>query len=246
MAVVRWYKRGKIMRVSSCVLIFVFLGFQAGADDGATPAVDPSLGDACDNQTLIATVFGKPLFLESLNSASVGLKRKELPRDEFHEWLRKYRGRRIYQIVWGDVMRSYVEREKLSVTEEEISAITDFVERRLKSAAEVQNGVTFTPEEHKESMIVWGRGILLDWKVCRSLYEKYGGRVGIGSLGAWTAFDGQNALLREHHKAGDINFHHAEMEEAFWRHTRTDNFADAYPKGEKLKRLLATPPYLQD
>ena len=38
---------------------------------------------------------------------------------------------------------------------------------------------------------------------------------------------------------------HAEMEKAFWDHTRIKNFADAYPKGERLKKLLATPPYLQ-
>ena len=86
----------------------------------------------------------------------------------------------------------------------------------------------------------------MDWKVCKSLYEKYGGRVGIGSLGAWTAFDGQNALLREHYKAGDIKFHDAEMEKAFWEHTTIKNFADAYPTGERLKRLLATPPYMWD
>ena len=82
--------------------------------------------------------------------------------------------------------------------------------------------------------------------MCKSLYEKYGGRVGMGSLGAWTAFDGQNALLREHCEAGDIKFHDAEMEQAFWEHTRIKNFADTYPTGERLQRLLATPPYMRN
>jgi hypothetical protein len=86
----------------------------------------------------------------------------------------------------------------------------------------------------------------MDWKVCKSLYEKYGGRVGMGSLGAWIAFDAQNALLREHHKAGDITFHHAEVEKAFWERATAKTFADTYPKGERLKRLLATPPHLRD
>jgi len=36
------------------------------------------------------------------------------------------------------------------------------------------------------------------------------------------------------------------MEEAFWQHTKIKNFADAYPNGERLKLLLATPPYLLD
>ena len=68
----------------------------------------------------------------------------------------------------------------------------------------------------------------------------------MGSLGAWIAFDGQNALLHEHYKAGDIKFHHAEMEKAFWEQTKNKNFADTYPTGERLKRLLATPPYMWD
>lgn len=45
----------------------------------------------------------------------------------------------------------------------------------------------------------------------------------MGSLGAWIAFDAQNALLQEHYYAGDIKFHHDEMETAFWEQTRKKN-----------------------
>ena len=127
-----------------------------------------------------------------------------------------------------------------------LDGIAASVDRRLKSSPELLKGTTFTPKERKGVMVAWQRGSSMDWKVCKSLYEKYGGRVGIGSLGAWTAFDGQNALLREHYKAGDIKFHDAEMEKAFWEHTMINNFADAYPTGEQLQRLLATPPYVRD
>lgn len=105
---------------------------------------------------------------------------------------------------------------------------------------------TFTPEQRKGIMIAWQRASFQDWKVCKSLYEKYGGRVGFGSLGAWVAFDGQNALLRKYHQAGDIKFHDPEIEKAFWQHTQIKNFADAYPTGERLKRLLANPPHLSN
>lgn len=234
------------MRASTCALIMVLFGLQVLAEDGAKPAVGPSKGESGNKQTLIATLFGEPLYLEQVTPANVEVNRKELPRGEFDEWIRKYRGRRIYENVWRVVLRRYVEREKLSVSKEELAAIAESVERRLKSAPELPKGTTLTPAERKGIMVAWARGSLMDWKVCKSLYEKYGGRVGIGSLGAWTAFDGQNALLREHYKAGDIKFHHAEMEMAFWQHTTIKNFADAYPKGERLQRLLATPPYLQD
>jgi hypothetical protein len=234
------------MRASLCVLIIVFLGMQVCADCGGAPTVERRGVEAANKQTLIAEMFGEPLYLEQVTPENMEIKRKELPRSQFDEWLHKYRGRRTYENIWGAVCRRYVKREKLTVSEEELAAIAKSVERRLKSAPELPEGSTFTPAERKGIMVAWARASLMDWKVCRSLYEKYGGRVGIGSLGAWTAFDGQNALLREHHKAGDIKFHHAEMEEAFWQHTKITNFADAYPKGERLKWLLATPPYLLD
>jgi hypothetical protein len=196
-----------------------------------------------NKQTLIATIFGKPLYLEQVTPEDIEVKRKALPPAEFDKWLREYRGRRTYENIWSAVSQTYVQREKLSVSDEELAAIAESVDRRLKPAPK---DTTFSPEERKGIMVAWGRASLMDWKVCKSLYEKYGGRVGIGSLGAWTAFDGQNALLKEHIKAGDIKFHHAEMEEAFWQHTRIKNFADAYPTGERLKQLLATPPYLRN
>jgi len=234
------------VRIWLGVLIVVFASVHVWADDDVAAAVDPGGGKAGDGRTLIATVFDEPLYLEQVTPASAEVKRKELPRGEFDQWLRKYRGRRTYESVWHAVLRRYVEREKIGVSEEEMAGIAKSVERRLKSMPELPKGTTLTPEQRKGVMVAWTRASLMDWKVCRSLYEKHGGRVGIGSLGAWTAFDGQNALIREHYEAGDFTFHHAEMEEAFWQHTKITNFADAYPKGERLKRLLATPPYLRD
>ncbi len=234
------------MRTFTCVLIAGFLGLNSSADSGDTQSVDPRTGKADSKPTLVATMFGEPLDLGQLEPPDLETKQKELPRGEFDEWLRQYRGRRTYESVWGAVLRRYVEREKLSVSAEELAAITKSVERRLRSEPESPDGTTLTPAERKGIMVAWTRAILMDWKVCKSLYEKYGGRVGIGSLGAWIAFDAQNALLREHYKAGDIQFHNGEIEAAFWKHTQVKNFADAYPQGEELKRLLATPPYLQD
>lgn len=234
------------MRVSPCVLIMVCLGLPLCAVSGDPPAVDQRCGENGNNQTLIATVFGKSLSVEQLTPADIEIKRGELARGEFDEWLRNCRGSRIYQAIWRQVLPRYVEREMISVTKEELAAIARTVDLRLKSAPEPPPGITFTEAERKGIMVAWARASLMDWKVCKSLYEKYGGRVGIGSLGAWTAFGGQTALLREHHKAGEIKFHDVELEAAFWQHTRIKNFADAYPEGERLKRLLATPPYLEN
>jgi hypothetical protein len=216
------------------------------ADDTSTATNDPSGTKTDEQQTLIATLFDKPLYLKQVTPADVELKRKQLAPGEFNEWLLSYRGRRMYRHAWRAASQRYVQQHQITVSEEELAAITRFVERRLKSTQDMPTDTTFTPEQRKSAMVGWGRGVLMDWKVCKSLHEEYGGRVGIGSLGAWTAFDGQNALLRQHIDAAEIKFHHPEIEAAFWQHTKIKNFSDAYPKGERLKQLLATPPYLQN
>lgn len=234
------------MRASAFVLLTLLLGVSVCADHGDAPAARQRVNESVSKLTLIATIFGEPLYLEQMTPADIEIKRKELAPGEFDTWLREYHGRRAYENIWSAVMRRYVQREKLSVSDDELAAIAESVDRRIQAAPELPKDTTSTPAQRKGIVVAWARASLLDWKVCKSLYEKYGGRVGIGSLGAWTAFDGQNALLREHHKAGDFKFHHAELEEVFWQHTKIKNFADTYPTGERLKRLLATPPYLLD
>jgi hypothetical protein len=223
-------------------LLMTLLSLHVGADDIQTAGDDQS----AERKTLIATVFDRPIYLEQLHAASVDDRRSKLPPAEFEQWLRSHRGRRIYQIIWGDVYSKLKEREQIEVTEEESAAIRRVVELRLKTEKKPPPDSTFTPEQRKHMMTGIVHAILIDWKVCRLLHEKYGGRVGLGSLGAWIAFDGQNALLREHSRAGDIKFHDPEIEKLFWAHMTIKNFADAYPTGEKLQRLLATPPYLRN
>lgn len=208
------------------------------------PAAGQCGGSDGGKRTLIVTVFGEPLYLEQVTLADGETKRKELPPDQFDEWLSRYRGRRIYQIIWGEVHRRFREREQIHVTDEESAAIAQVMELRFQTEKQPPPGSAFTPEQQKNMMTTIASSSLIDWKVCKRLYEKYGGRVGLGSLGAWIAFDGQNALLREHYKAGDIKFHDRQIEKLFWQHMEIKNFADAYPAGENLKRLLATPPYL--
>lgn len=54
---------------------------------------------------------------------------------------------------------------------------------------------------------------------------------------------GTGSLLKEHEKAGDVTFHHIETETAFWKYAQREHVADTYPRGDRLKKLLASPPY---
>ena len=234
------------MEAFSLGLILLSTCFQGAVDDAAKGHLVPGDKKVGHNHTLVATVFGKPLYLEEMTPAQAEAKSQEFSQAEFQVWLRTFRGARTYDNICAAVTRKYIEREKLGVTKEEFAAVAASVERQFKSATDPPEGNSLSPEERKGIMIAWQRASLQDWKLTKSLYEKYGGRVGMGSLGAWVAFDAQNALLQEHYKAGDIKFHHAEMEKAFWEQTRKKNFADTYPTGKRLKWLLATPPHMWD
>jgi hypothetical protein len=220
-------------------------GQTSGSQVPLKPASPQTVSESPSKKTIVATVFGEELSLEAMTPAESEIKRKEMPLQEFNEWLRGYQVARIYDNIWGTVSRKYIEQEKLAVSDDELNAITASVERQLKDNAEPPIGTTLTPLEMKGGSIAWARASFIDWKLCKSLYQKYGGRVGVGSLGAWIALDGQHALLRKHHKAGDIKFYDAKMEAAFWQYAQRENFADAYPKGQRLQELLATPPYLR-
>jgi hypothetical protein len=239
----------RVITVLTAVSLLTWVTSASGQTPGSqSPQKPNSRQSTSKNQskkTIVATVFGEELSLEAMTPAESEIKRKEMPLQEFNEWLRGYQVARIYDNIWGTVSRKYIEQEKLTVSDDERNAITASVERQLKDNAESPIGTTLTPLEMKGISIAWARASLIDWKLCKSLYQKYGGRVGMGSLGAWTALDGQHALLREHHKAGDVKFHQAEIEAGFWEYAQREHFADTYPKGERLQQLLSTPPYLQ-
>jgi len=91
---------------------------------------------------------------------------------------------------------------------------------------------------------MWLSASLMEWKVAKSLYEKYGGRVGGGNMGTYVAFDGQNALIREYQLTGDIKLIHDGTELAFQEHTKIERFAEGHLSKEYIKELFATTPYM--
>ncbi len=205
---------------------------------------DSSSGDSGGTRTLVATVFGESLYLEQFTPAEAEVKRKELSPADFDKWLIQYRAARLYEFVWAAVKTRYIEREKIGVSHEEVAALKESVERQLISERGLPDESPFPPLEHKGIAVAWAHAGLIDWKVCKSLYEKHGGRVGIGSLGEWTALDGQRRELCNHFRNHDFQFQDFEIQQAFWRYSSRENFADSYPKGERLRQLLANPPYL--
>ena len=117
-----------------------------------------------------------------MTPAEAEVKRKELPSHQFNEWLGGYRVARIYDNSWRAVCHRYQERKKLDVSDLEFAALKKSVEQNLKFRRGGPHESPFPSLEEKGIAIAWSRAVLIDWKICKSLYEKYGGRVGTGSI----------------------------------------------------------------
>ena len=142
------------MRTLLCVLMLLATSQYVSADDAANGNAAPGDREVVEDRSLVATIFGKPLYLKDQNSATEA-NRKELPQEKFNEWLRLYQGVRVYGAVWREVLPKYTEREKISVTKEDMDGIAASVDRRLKSSPELLKGTTFTPDERKGVMVAW-------------------------------------------------------------------------------------------
>ncbi len=86
-------------------------------------------------KTLVATVFGEPLYLEALTPAEAETQRKELPPQQFKQWLSGYQAARIYDKFGASYVADTQEREKINVSDEELAALTKSVEQNRNTIA---------------------------------------------------------------------------------------------------------------
>ena len=182
----------------------------------------------------VAMAFGKPIYRDQIEPG------KSLAKTQNAAQRRAHRGRRLLQVISRQATEDYRRRNQLEVTAEMKKSLWEAVMR----APLPPDRSVFCEEEQRLISFGWQHASLMDWVLAKSLYERYGGRVGMGSLGLWLAADGRNQLIRDYQKSGHIRIDDAEVEKAFWKEATKPNFADAYPKGERLKRLLAHPPHL--
>src|SRR5688500_10421563 len=95
-------------------LLWVWLVLSAESDIRATKQTEAANGQAKSaNRKLVVTVFGKPLYAEQLVPDDSEARKKELPKAEYDDWLRKSLGAAIYRNVWGAACQKYIAHHKL-------------------------------------------------------------------------------------------------------------------------------------
>lgn len=153
----------------------------------AAPATATNPDDA-KTKTLVATVFGKSLCLEQFSPADADAKRKELRPAEFDKWLRGYQAARTYDNVWSAVSKRSTSSVRRSVCRLRNSLAFKSQSSGISGPRLGDRMSHRSPPSNRKALVSPGHGAsFIDWKLCKSLYEKYGGRVGMGSLGLWIA-----------------------------------------------------------
>lgn len=85
------------------------------------------------------------------------------------------------------------------------------------------------------------RSFIEQWKVNRSLYRQYGGRV-IYQQGGPEPLDAWQQFLRDAQKNGKFTIKNKEMEPALWSYYTTENIHRFYPdSGDQKEKAINTP-----
>ena len=118
--------------------------------------------------------------------------------------------------VMGPLFAVFTEQAGLAVSEDEVK---DYCRRLLADADE--KTIAETWEQWKPKGTQWKARQeavmrLSVWKLQRSLYEKYGGRVVWGTGAPPQAFDGMAAYLAERETAGDFAIFDEQLRIRFW------------------------------
>ena len=85
--------------------------------------------------------------------------------------------------------------------------------------------------------------LVQNWKVQRSLYRKYGGRVLVSSFGFHVAIDAMKQFLREEEKRGSFEIPDADLRAAFWTAVADESWADGVASGRGAEKVFATAPW---
>jgi hypothetical protein len=85
--------------------------------------------------------------------------------------------------------------------------------------------------------------LVQNWKVQRSLYRQYGGRVLVSSFGFHVAIDAQQRFLRDEETRGSFEIFDPDLRAAFWTAAADTTWADGVATARSADEVFATPPW---
>lgn len=95
----------------------------------------------------------------------------------------------------------------------------------------------------REGDLKMASALVQNWKVQRSLYKRYGGRVLVSSFGFHVAIDAMKQFLQEEEKRGAFEIPDPGLRAAFWAAIADESWADGVASGRGAENVFATTPW---
>ena len=151
----------------------------------------------------------------------------------------------MQEIVLSRLFDRYAGEQGIEVTDAEIGAYADAMERGMRAeglGAEDE----LTPDEAAQAEQMrrdMGRAMIRQWKLNRALYQQYGGRIIYQQLGP-EPLDAYRQYLEERHAAGDFEIRDNSFRAQFWKYFTDDSMHTFYKSGSaEDAKLFTLPPW---
>ncbi len=239
--------------------IFIFVALVAAVANPAMSQTNQSKAVTTDNDA-IAVVLGKTISLkdkDKLNGLIFGTLLEQYAEEnkieptepEIDTFVQKTEEMRRQQHVKFEKDREKLvaELKSTSFTEKErIEKTTRLqtLENILKSTNEAEDRTKGIEDKMRTMKRNMALHFVKTWKINKSLYEKYGGRIIFQQAGP-EPLDAYREFLKEQEKKGAFQIFNKEYEAAFWKYFVNDAMHTFYSKDEGAK-LMKTPWWLLD
>ncbi len=133
----------------------------------------------------------------------------------------------------------------LTAEDAEVDAWVEHMQQGLVAAG-LDAAADLTPQEAAQAAAMqrgMGAALIRQWKINKSLYEAYGGRIVYQQLGP-EPLDAYRTYLEERESAGDFSINDPDLAKGFWRYFRDDSIHDFMETGSSDEaQAFAKPPW---
>jgi hypothetical protein len=155
----------------------------------------------------------------------------------------------LRSVILGRLLGAYAVESGIGVSDAEIERYLKQMDQTLKNdlGDRYTDPSTLSPEEQQEALSMRQRmanALIRGWKINRSLYEKYGGRVVYQQMGL-EPLDAYRQFLEDAQSMGRFSIREAELEAAFWSVFSDEQRHDFMPE-DSARQAFDKPIWEQD
>ena len=186
------------------------------------------------------------LFLATLaDGAIIEFERAPLVATVLGEEIRTSDPGEARQAVLSRLFNRYAESRKIRVDESEIDAFVARLEHsiRVDGSADLHEATEAEASQTSRVRRDLGRSIIRQWKLNRSLYKEYGGRLIFQQFGP-EPLDAYRHYLEERRAEGDFEFHEEGFSAVFWHYFIDEAIHSFYEVGSEAEtQAFELPPW---